>query len=102
MKSVTVRYTVTEAFAETNAANIQKVMSDMKELADDGIRYQAFRLEDGVSFVHFGMYADQAAVERATSLPSFKEFQTALKASGLVSPPKAETLNLVGTSYPLF
>lgn len=102
MKAVIVRYQVKESFAETNAANIRRVMDDMQAAGDPGIRYQAFRQDDGVSFVHFGMYADDDAVQRMTSIPSFKAFQSQLKASEPVQPPQAQWLDNVGTSYPLF
>ncbi len=102
MKAVVVMYKVDSAFAETNAANILRVMEELRALADDGIRYEVFRQEDGVSFVHFGRYADEAAVERATSLASFKEFQAQLKASKPVEPPRSQWLALVGESRALF
>lgn len=107
MKAVIVRYTVKAAFADDNQRNIERVMAEMRERADDGIRYQAFRVpaadgDEGVRFVHFGMYADDAAVDRMTSVESFKAFQAALKGSGPLSPPKAEWLDRIGSSYPLF
>lgn len=102
MKAVLVRYTVKPEFADTNAANVELAMRSIRALGDDGIRYQAFRQSDGVTFVHFGMYRDEAAAERATAVESFKAFQKALKESGPVIPPSAEWLELVGSSYPIF
>jgi len=102
MKAVVVKYTVQPEFAETSAANIEKAMQEYRALADEGIRYQAFRQSDGVTFVHFGMYRDDAALERATAVESFKAFQKALKESGPVSPPSAEWLDLVGSTYEIF
>ena len=107
MKAVIVRYTVKTSFADENAANIEKVMAEMRELDDDGVRYQSFRLPpteggDGIGFVHFGMYEDDAAVDRMTSVASFQAFQQALRSSGPISPPQAEWLDAIGSSYPLF
>ena len=102
MKAVIVTYTVQEDFAETNAENIRKVMAEMRELADPGIRYQSFRKQDGVTFVHFGMYDDESAVDRMGSVESFKEFQQALRGSNPVSKPNAEWLDVVGSSYSIF
>ena len=102
MKAVVVQYQVSPSFADTNAANITKVMGDLRAVGSDGIRYQAFRQSDGATFVHFGMYRDDAAVERMTSMPSFQAFQKALKESKPVQPPAAEWLDLVGSSYEIF
>ena len=99
MKAVYVKYQVEPSFADTNAQNIAKVMSDLRAAGSEGVRYQSFRQSDGVTFVHFGMYRDDAAVERMTSMPSFQAFQRALKESKPVQPPSAEWLELVGSSY---
>ncbi len=102
MKAVYVKYQVDPSFADTNADNIRKVMSDLRESGSDGVRYQSFRQSDGVTFVHFGMYRDEASLEKFTSSPSFQAFQSALKASKPVQPPAAEWLDLVGSSYEIF
>jgi hypothetical protein len=102
MQTVIVTYKVSESFADTNAANIERVMADMRELADDSVRYHAFRKDDGVSFVHFAMFRDEAAKERGIPVPSFEAFQSALKASKPVEPPKASWVDLVGATYPIF
>ena len=102
MKAVYVKYQVDPSFADTNAENIRKVMSDLRESGSDGVRYASFRQSDGVTFVHFGMYRDDAALESLTSLPSFQAFQSALKGSKPVQPPAAEWLDIVGSSWDVF
>ena len=102
MKAVYVRYQVDPAFADVNAENIRRVMSDLRESGTDGVRYQSFRESDGVTFLHFGMYRDDAALEAFTSRPSFQAFQKALKESKPAKPPAAEWLELVGSSYDVF
>ncbi len=102
MKAVYVKYQVEASFADTNADNIRKVMDDLRGNGSDGIRYQSFRESDGVTFVHFGMYRDDDALQTLTSMPSFQAFQSALKESGPVQPPAAEWLDLVGSSYDVF
>lgn len=102
MKAVYVKYEVDPSFAETNAANIRKVMSDLRDAGSDGVRYQSFRQSDGVTFVHFGMYRDDAALESFTSTPSFQAFQSALKESKPAQPPAAEWLDIVDSSYEIF
>ena len=102
MKAVYVKYQVDPSFADTNSQNIRQVMSDLREAGSNGVRYQSFRQSDGVTFVHFGMYRDQAALETFTSRPSFQAFQKALRESQPVQPPAAEWLDLVGSSYDVF
>lgn len=102
MKSVIVSYAVKESFADENAENIGRVMDAFRELDAAGIRYQAFRQDDGVSFVHFAMFADDAGADRLNALPAFEAFQSALRDGHLVAPPTSRWLDLVGSSYPIF
>ncbi len=102
MKAVKVQYTVKAEYADTNKGNIRQVMADLQELANPGIKYSTFILEDGKTFVHFGMYTDQEALEVVNSLPSFQSFREQLQASGPEAPPKGDDLNLVGSSYEIF
>ncbi|MDD9938687.1 MAG: hypothetical protein OXT09_34065, partial [Myxococcales bacterium] len=57
---------------------------------------------EGARLAHSRTYADAAAVDRMTPAESLKAFQAALKGSGPLSPPKAEWLDRIGSSYPLF
>jgi len=102
MKAVKVQYTVKAEYADTNKGNIRQVMADLQELANPGIKYSTFVLEDGKTFVHFGMYTDQEALEVVNNLPSFQSFREQLQASGPEAPPKGDDLNLVGSSYEIF
>ena len=102
MKSVKVQYTVKAEYAETNKGNIRQVMADLQELANPGIKYSSFSLEDGKTFIHFGMYADQQAQEVVNNLPSFQSFREQLKASQPDTPPKGDDLILVDSSYEIF
>ena len=102
MKSVEVQYTVKAECAEKNKANIRQVMADLRELGNPGIKYSAFVLEDGKTFLHFGMYSDQEALDVVNNLPSFQFFREQLKASGPEVPPKGEDLNLIDTSFEFF
>ena len=102
MKSVKVQYTVKAEYAETNKNNIAKVMADLSELAHPGIKYSAFILEDGKTFIHFGIYTDQEALDVVNNLSSFQSFREQLKSSGPEAPPKGEDLTLVDSSYEIF
>ncbi len=47
-----VRYTTKPEHAEENERLIRKVFAELAETEPAGVRYAAFRLDDGVSFVH--------------------------------------------------
>ena len=102
MKAVKVQYTVKESYAETNQKNINTVMADLQALKNSGIRYSAFILDDGKSFVHFAMYPDEDTAAIVNNLESFQYFRQQLKESQPEIPPKAEDLTLVGAAYALF
>ncbi len=102
MNGVKVQYTVKEEYVETNKANIQQVMADLKEINNPNITYTAFLLDDGKSFVHLVMRVDDDAQKTLSELPSFQEFQRQLRESGPEVPPKAENLTLVGSSGDIF
>lgn len=102
MKAVKVQYTVKESYAETNQKNIHKVMVDLQALNNSGIKYSAFMLDDGKSFVHFAMYPDEETAAIVNNLESFQYFRQQLKESQPEIPPKAEDLTLVGAAYEVF
>jgi len=102
MKSVKVQYTVKAEYAATNKANISQVMADLRELRHPGIKYSTFVFEDGKTFLHFGIYADQEALDVVNNLPSFQSFREQLKASGPEVLPKGDDLTLVDSSYEIF
>jgi len=102
MNAVKVQYTVKAGYVETNKANIQQVMADLREINNPDIKYSAFLLDDGKSFVHFVMRANDEAQKTISELPSFQEFQRQLRESGPEILPNAETLILVGSSWDVF
>lgn len=102
MSAVKVQYTVKESYVETNKANIQRVMADLKEINNPDIKYSAFQLDDGNSFVHFVIRANDDAQKTLSNLASFKAFQQQLRESEPEVPPQAEALTLVGASWDIF
>ena len=102
MKVVKVQYTVKPSYAETNRRNIQKVMDDLRALNNPRIRYSAFMLDDGKTFVHFAMYPDEDIAAIVNNLSSFQSFRQQLKGSQPEAPPKAEDMTLVGAAYEIF
>ena len=102
MKTVRVQYKVKPDYAETNKVNIAKVMSDLRGLNDEGIKYSSFLFADGLTFMHFAMFKDEEGQKRLNELESFKKFGAELKASNPEEPPKVENLTLVDSCYDIF
>lgn len=102
MNAVKVQYTVKADYVQTNKQNIARVMADLRELNSPDIKYSVFLLDDGQTFVHFAMRADEDAAAVLSNLASFKDFQQQLRHSEPQSPPQAENLILVGTNWDFF
>src|SRR5471032_2773607 len=102
MKIVRVQYTTTQEYAAVNTENITKVANELRDINHPGIRYNAYLLPDGKTFMHFDQFEDEAAHEVLTKLASFKKFQTELKASLPEVAPKWELLCLVAASRDIF
>ncbi len=102
MYAVKVQYIVKEEYVETNKANIRLVMADLREINNRDLKYSAFLLDDGKSFVHLVMRVDDEAQKTLSDLPSFQEFQRQLRESGPDPAPKAETLTLVESGWEIF
>jgi hypothetical protein len=47
-----IRYTTKADRAEENAELIRAVFAELKQAKPEGVRYEAYRLDDGVSFIH--------------------------------------------------
>lgn len=99
MKAVKVQYTVKPEYVEQNKANIQKVMEALKANPIDGMHYASFTLDDGQTFVHLNLAKDGETMSKLQEVQEFNEFRKALKASGPISPPKQEPLNLVAAGF---
>ena len=83
MKIVRVQYTTTAAYAATNQENIRQVVNELKKLNHPGIKYSAYLLEDGKTFMHFDQFENEAAHQILLELASFKKFDAGLWASQL-------------------
>jgi hypothetical protein len=102
MNAVKVQYTVKAEYAETNQKNIARVMNELREIKSSDIKYSAFLLDDGKTFVHFVMRANEEAANILSNLETFKDFQQQLRNSEPESPPHAENLTLVATGWDIF
>ena len=97
-----IRYTVRAEFAEQNKANIRQVIEELQALHCTDITYSVFVQDDGKTFQHRLLCANEEAKQVFVSLTSFKAFQTALAASQLEVPPAIIHLTLVGSTSDLF
>ena len=71
-----VRYTTKPEHAEENESLIRKVFAELAETEPDGIRYAAFRLDDGVSFVHVAVVDGEE--NPLASSAAFGQFQSGI------------------------
>jgi hypothetical protein len=60
--------------ADENQRLIAAVFTELAERAPEGLNYQVFRLDDGVSFIHVVSYDDGVA-NVLPELAAFKQFQ---------------------------
>jgi len=70
--TVIVRYTTRSDRADENERLIRAVFAELAESRPPGLDYAAFRLEDGVSFVHVATIEGDR--NPLTSLPAFRSF----------------------------
>src|SRR4051812_18297962 len=97
-RTIMVRYTTSEATADTNAALVAAVFDELRARAPHGLRYASYRLPDGRTFVHIATVETPDA-NPLLALPAFKAFQAQLK-DRCVEPPVVTELSPVG-SYDL-
>lgn len=102
MRIVRVQYTTTAAFAPINKANIENITKELRKLNHPGIKYGAWLMPDGKTFMHFDQFENEEAHQVLTSLASFKKFDEELWASKLETEPKLELLSLVASSEDYF
>ncbi len=102
MKIIRVQYTTTLEYAATNQENIRKITDELKAINHPGVKYAAYLLPDGKTFMHFDQFEDEEAHQFLTELESFKKFSTDLWASGLEVEPKLELPALVAASFDFF
>jgi hypothetical protein len=59
MKQLMVRYKVKPDQAERNAELIRPVFAELEQTAPEGFHYAAFRLDDGLTFLHVVAQEDE-------------------------------------------
>jgi len=96
---VKVTYTVKESFVADNKQIISTFLQDFKKLGGD-FRYTVYTKDN--TFIHLSHFKDQEIQTAVLDVPSFKAFQAARDASGLVGGHHLEVLGLEGTTADIF
>jgi hypothetical protein len=74
MKAVVVRYQTKPERADENQKLVEAVFAELDERRPEGFTYKAFRLEDGVSFVHVVIEHDVEHPNSLQDVPAFQAF----------------------------
>jgi quinol monooxygenase YgiN len=98
MITVIVTYQVKPEYAAKNKENIATFLEDFKKLDTSAFQYNVYTKEDGISFVHYSTYRNEAVQTEVLNVPSFKEFQRQRDESGLNNSHKVEVLTYVGSA----
>ncbi|MBW8685569.1 hypothetical protein [Chitinophaga rhizophila] len=92
-------YGVKEDYIATNKQNINTFLQDFRRLGDD-FKYTVY--SNGGTFVHLSHFKNEAIQAIVLATPSFKAFQQARDASGLIIPHQIEVLSLEGSTAEIF
>jgi hypothetical protein len=95
MKTVMVRYKVKPELADENQRLIEKVFAQLAREKPAGLRYQSFRLDDGVSFMHIATREGGPDDSPLLKLEAFKAFVAGIK-DRCVEPPVTTDVQPVG------
>jgi hypothetical protein len=92
--AIVVQYRTRPDAAERNQQLIERVFVELRRLHPRGLRYMAFRVEDGVGVVHVAIFDgdDDPLAESA----AFRRFQEGT-AERLVGPPDIKSMTMVGS-----
>src|SRR5947208_8578573 len=89
-----VRYEAKPEGADENERRIRAVFSELAENNPGNLHYAAFRLGDGVTFLHGAVVDGDENPLNASS--AFSEFQSGLK-DRLIAPPIPATATVIGS-----
>jgi|SRR5690606_6041881 len=98
---VKVTYTVNDAYVSTNKELIQKFLTDFRKLDNTQFLYTILQTEDRETFIHISQYKSKDIQDILLNTPSFLHFQEE-RDQHLVSQPKIEVLNFIGSSKDVF
>jgi hypothetical protein len=98
MKTTVVRYKTLPEHAEENAALIAQVFLALERQRPEGLRYEAMRSQDGLSFTHVATVDERLPEHPLTSLPEFQAFSAGI-GKRCAEPPLQMKSSLLGR-YP--
>lgn len=93
MKRVMVRYRVKPDQVATNEQLVRDVYAELARSQPDGLSYATFKLDDGVSFVHVAVHADENPLQQ---VEAFHRFQEGIR-DRCDEPPAATVLDEIGS-----
>jgi hypothetical protein len=95
MKATVVRYQVKPERADENQKLIEAAFADLEARRPAGFTYHAFRLDDGVSFLHVVVEHDIEHPDSLQDVPAFQAFVADI-ADRCDVPPVATGASVVG------
>ncbi|MEO8024563.1 hypothetical protein [Polaromonas sp.] len=95
MKTILVRYKVKPELADENQRLIEQVFAQLARDKPDGLRYQSFRLADGVSFMHLATRGGEADESPLMKVEAFRAFLAGIK-DRCVEPPVQTEVKAIG------
>ena len=94
MTTKVIRYRTKPEVADENARLVGAVYAELAKDCPDGLRYAAFRLDDGVTFIHVAML--EGDENPLFTSAAFAEFQSGLS-DRLVDGPISADATVVGS-----
>lgn len=95
MKTMLIRYQVKPEMGDENQRLVEEVFAQLAREKTAGLRYQTFRLEDGVSFLHIATREGGPDDSPLPKLETFKAFVAGIK-DRCVEPPVQTEMEPVG------
>lgn len=79
MRRVMVQYKVKPDQVATNEALVRAVFDELQRTRPAGFGYAAFKLDDGVSFVHIVVESDAGQKDSLAGVKAFEEFRESVR-----------------------
>jgi quinol monooxygenase YgiN len=96
MRQVIVRYKLKPDRVEENEELVRAVYEELGRVEPAGIRYATFRLDDGVSFLHFASIDTEDGQSPLGQLGAFQRFQEHIS-DRCDEPPEVTDLHAIGS-----
>lgn len=94
-----VRYTVKPDQVEHNDELVRAVIAELQRMQPAGLRYAAFKLDDGVSFVHLMWSDGQHARSSLRAVETLRTFHSGIR-DRCEQAPVRTTLSEIGSFWP--